>query len=274
MAILELKNVSKSFGNNHVLENINLEVEKGDFICIVGFSGSGKSTLIKLISGLIKPDSGSIKLEDKIITGTTEKVGLVFQNYSLLPWLSVLSNVNLGVKQIFKKLTNSKQSELSESYLSKVNLSHALNKKPSELSGGMRQRVSVARTLAMSPEVMLLDEPLSALDALTRSEIQKQFEKIWLEDKKTVIMITNDVDEALLLANKIIPITKGPNATLGPIFNVDLKRPRNLDDLNLDENYRSLKSGIIKYLLALNETVQKSNNYKLPSAKPKVFSTL
>jgi nitrate/nitrite transport system ATP-binding protein len=274
MALLELKNVSKSFGNNHVLENINLSVEKEDFICIVGFSGSGKSTLIKLITGLLQPDNGTITLEGKPIVGTTPKIGLVFQNYSLLPWLSVIQNVNLGVKQIFKKLTTKKQTEISESYLGKVNLSHALGKKPSELSGGMRQRVSVARTLAMSPEIMLLDEPLSALDALTRSEIQKEFEKIWKEEKKTIIMITNDVDEALLLANKIIPITKGPKATLGPIFTVDLKRPRNLDELNKDENYRHLKSDITKYLYSLQDSIKIENSYQLPEAKPKQFSTI
>ncbi len=274
MALLELKNVSKSFGNNPVLENINLTVEQGDFICIVGFSGSGKSTLIKLITGLLKPDSGSITLDGKHIMGTTPKIGLVFQNYSLLPWLSVVQNVNLGVKQIFKKLTHKKQNEISESYIDKVNLSHALDKKPSELSGGMRQRVSVARTLAMSPEIMLLDEPLSALDAITRAEIQKQFETIWQEEKKTIVMITNDVDEALLLANKIIPITKGPKATLGPIFNVDLKRPRNLDELNKDENYRHLKSDITKYLFSLQDTIKIDNSYRLPDAKPKIFSTI
>ena len=274
MALLEIKNVAKSFGENHVLDNINLTVEQGDFVCIVGFSGSGKSTLIKLITGLIKPDKGSITLSGTPIVGTNPKIGLVFQNYSLLPWLSVVQNVTLGVKQIFKKLTHNKQEEISKSYLGKVNLSHALDKKPSELSGGMRQRVSVARTLAMSPEIMLLDEPLSALDALTRSEIQKEFEKIWKEENKTIIMITNDVDEALLLANKIIPITKGPKATLGPIFTIDLKRPRNLDELNNDKSYRHLKSEITKYLFSLQDSVKSENIYRLPDAKPKTFSNL
>lgn len=277
MAYLEINNVSKSFvdGKNvtHVLKNINLKIEEGDFVSIVGFSGSGKSTLIKLIAGLIQPDSGEILLNGKKIKEPGPDRGVVFQNYSLLPWLNVLNNVNMAVSQVFSKKKKKEQIDQSKKYIEMVNLTPAMQKKPSELSGGMKQRVSVARSLAISPKIMLLDEPLSALDALTRGDLQKEIATIWEREKKTIILITNDIDEGILLSNRIIPLTKGPNATLGPEFTIDIPRPRDLTTLNQNDDYKKIKSDITKFLLSLNNesTGKKMNKFSLPDLKPKAI---
>ena len=277
MAYLEINNVSKSFkdGKNvtHVLKNINLKIEEGDFVSIVGFSGSGKSTLIKLIAGLLKPDSGEILLNGEKIKEPGPDRGVVFQNYSLLPWLNVLNNVNMAVRQVFSKKSKKEQENQSKKFIDMVNLSPALNKKPSELSGGMRQRVSVARALAISPKIMLLDEPLAALDALTRGDLQKEIANIWQKEKKTIILITNDIDEGILLSDRIIPLTKGPEATFGPEFNINIPRPRDLTSLNQNKDYKDLKSKVTKFLLSLNEgdSNSKTNQFVLPDLKPKVI---
>ena len=251
MAFLELKNVTKHFGegkNRHeVLKDINLTVEEGEFLAILGFSGSGKTTLISLISGLVKPDHGEILLKGKPIEGPGPDRGVVFQNYSLLPWLSVEGNIALAVNHLFRDWSVEKRREHIEKYIRMVNLTAAKHKKPAHLSGGMRQRVSVARALAMNPQMLLLDEPLGALDALTRGTLQMEFEKIWEQDKKTVIMITNDVDEGILLADRIIPMTSGPGATLGPAFAIPLVRPRDKKKFNTDEEYKTLRNKIIEY---------------------------
>ena len=220
MAYLELKNVSKDFGGAPVLKDINLSVEKGEFVAIVGFSGAGKTTLISLIAGLLKPSSGSLTLNDLEITEPGPDRGIVFQNYSLLPWLTVFENILLAVESVNPNWTADKRKEHVEKYIAMVNLTPARDKKPGELSGGMRQRVSVARALAMDPQILLLDEPLSALDALTRATLQDEISRIWSEDKKTVVMITNDPDEGIYLADRIIPLTAGPGATLGPSFQI------------------------------------------------------
>ena len=226
MAYLKLHNVSKHFGGTPVLKDINLSVEKGEFVAIVGFSGAGKTTLISLIAGLLKPSNGSLKLNDLEITGPGPDRGIVFQNYSLLPWLTVFENILLAVEAVNPNWSADKRKEHVEKYIAMVNLTPARNKLPSELSGGMRQRVSVARALAMDPQILLLDEPLSALDALTRATLQDEISRIWSENKKTVLMITNDPDEGILLADRIIPLTAGPGATLGPEIVIDLPRPR------------------------------------------------
>ncbi|MEM1432011.1 MAG: ABC transporter ATP-binding protein, partial [Pseudomonadota bacterium] len=224
MAFLELKGVSKSFGEGSqktdVLDNVNLEVNEGEFIAIVGFSGSGKTTLINTVAGLVKPDSGEVLLKGKPIKGPGPDRGMVFQSYSLMPWLTVRGNVSLSVDQVFRKESKKQREERALNYIEMVGLSHAIDRRPAELSGGMRQRVAVARALAMSPEILLLDEPLSALDALTRAKLQDEIEQIWEQDKRTVVLITNDVDEAILLADRIIPLMPGPNARLGTEFKV------------------------------------------------------
>ena len=230
MAYLELKNVAKGFGANgaraEVLRDINLTVEKGEFVAIVGFSGAGKTTLISLIAGLLKPDAGTLSLNGLEITEPGPDRGIVFQNYSLLPWLSVFENIFLAVEQCFPNWATARKIEHTEKFIAMVNLSPARNKRPHELSGGMRQRVSVARALAMDPQILLLDEPLSALDALTRSTLQDEISRIWQENKKTVVLITNDPDEGIYLADRIIPLSAGPGATLGPSIAIDLPRPR------------------------------------------------
>jgi nitrate/nitrite transport system ATP-binding protein len=253
MAFLELKDVSKGFGGPPVLQGVNLTMERGEFVAIVGYSGSGKTTLMSLIAGLARPDSGTVKLNDLEITAPGPDRGVVFQNYSLLPWLTVFENIALAVEQVFPNHSREKQRQLVETAIATVNLTPARDKVPRELSGGMRQRVSVARALAMDPQILLLDEPLSALDALTRATLQDEFERIWEKDKKTVVMITNDVDEALLLADRVIPLTPGPGATLGPSVAVTLARPRDRKALNHDPEFKRLRAHIINQLLGYNE---------------------
>jgi nitrate/nitrite transport system ATP-binding protein len=249
VAYLELKNVSKSFGGASVLKDINLSVEKGEFVAIVGFSGAGKTTLISLIAGLLKPGSGSLMLNDLEITAPGPDRGIVFQNYSLLPWLSVFENILLAVEAVNPNWTADKRKEHVEKYIAMVNLTPARDKKPGELSGGMRQRVSVARALAMDPQILLLDEPLSALDALTRATLQDEVSRIWSEDKKTVVMITNDPDEGIYLADRIIPLTAGPGATLGPSLQVEIPRPRDRNSINHDPHFKQLRREVVEFML-------------------------
>jgi nitrate/nitrite transport system ATP-binding protein len=249
MAFLELNNVSKSFGGTLVLKDLNLSIEKGEFVAIVGFSGAGKTTLISLIAGLLKPTSGTLKLNDLEITAPGPDRGIVFQNYSLLPWLTVFENILLAVEAVNPNWTAAKRKEHVEKYIAMVNLTPARDKKPGELSGGMRQRVSVARALAMDPQILLLDEPLSALDALTRATLQDEVSRIWSEDKKTVVMITNDPDEGIYLADRIIPLTAGPGATLGPSFTVDLPRPRDRKAINHFPAFKKLRREVVEFML-------------------------
>lgn len=249
MAFLELKNVSKSFGTSSVLKDVNLSIEKGEFVAIVGFSGAGKTTLISLVAGLLKPCSGTATLNDLEITEPGPDRGIVFQNYSLLPWLTVYENIMLAVDQCFPNYSTAKKKEHVEKYIAMVNLTPARDKKPSELSGGMRQRVSVARALAMDPQILLLDEPLSALDALTRATLQDEISRIREETHKTVVLITNDPDEAIYLADRIIPLTAGPNATLGPSFTVEIPRPRDRKAINHDPHFKELRREIVEFML-------------------------
>jgi nitrate/nitrite transport system ATP-binding protein len=253
MAFLEITNVSKGFDGPPVLANVNLAIERGEFVAIVGYSGSGKTTLISLIAGLTRPDTGTVKLNDLEITAPGPDRGVVFQNYSLLPWLTVTENIALAVDQVFPNHSAQKRRQLVAAAIATVNLTPARDKLPRELSGGMRQRVSVARALAMDPQILLLDEPLSALDALTRATLQDEFERIWEKDKKTVVLITNHVDEALLLADRIIPLTPGPGATLGPSFPVNLARPRDRKALNHDPEFKRLRALVTNELLGYGE---------------------
>lgn len=282
MSYLEIDNASVGFGpydnRTEVLTDVNLSVEENEFVAIVGFSGAGKSTLISLLAGLIQPDKGEIRIGGKVITEPSPRLGIMFQNYSLLPWLTVFENVALAVKQVFPKYSKQELKEHVEKYVGMVNLLPALGKKPAELSGGMRQRASLARTLSMKPEVLLLDEPLSALDALTRAVIQDEIINIWESDKRTIVMITNDVDEAVLMADRIVPLTMGPAATLDQPFPVDLPRPRNRTTLNTNPAFRRLRNDISKYMVNLNDeakALQASQAVvELPSIMPIDFSVL
>jgi nitrate/nitrite transport system ATP-binding protein len=251
MPFLELKQVSKGFGGSgcDVLKDINLVIEKGEFVAIVGFSGAGKTTLISLIAGLIQADSGTVSLNDLEITGPGLDRGVVFQNYSLLPWLTVCENIYLAVEQLFPNWAPSKKKQHVERHIAMVNLTPAREKRPGELSGGMRQRVSVARALAMDPQILLLDEPLSALDALTRATLQDEISRIWQENQKTVVLITNDPDEGIYLADRILPLSSGPGATLGPSIPIDLPRPRDRKALNHDRRFKEIRRDVIEFLL-------------------------
>jgi nitrate/nitrite transport system ATP-binding protein len=272
---LELRGVSKSFGEGphrtEVLSGINLSMAEGEFLAIVGFSGSGKSTLINLIAGLQAPDEGTIELEGVAVTEPGPDRGVVFQSYALLPWLTVLENVQLAVDAVFKSEPRGQRKEKALRYVHMVGLSEAHWKYPRELSGGMRQRVSVARGLAMDPKVLLLDEPLSALDALTRASLQSEIESIWAATRKTVVLITNDVDEAILLADRIIPLCPGPRASFGPSFEVDLDRPRDRASINDNPEFKKIRNEITQYLTAVSHQAARSNSKRRlvkPTAKP------
>ena len=253
MSFLDLRGVSKTYRSGgettDVLRDINLEVAEREFVAIVGFSGSGKTTLISLIAGLIEADSGEITLKGAPITGPSPDRGVVFQNYSLMPWLTVEGNIALAVDEVFKAESKPQRAKRVAEAIAMVGLSHATDRRPAELSGGMRQRVAVARALAMSPDILLLDEPLSALDALTRAKLQDEIEAIWENDQKTVILITNDVDEAVLLADRVIPLNPGPGATFGPEFRIDIPRPRDRVEMNSMPDAIRLRARITNYLL-------------------------
>ncbi|OGS91167.1 MAG: nitrate/sulfonate/bicarbonate ABC transporter ATP-binding protein [Gallionellales bacterium GWA2_60_18] len=250
---LEFKNVTKSYGTGAqrsvVLNDINLQIKEGEFVAIVGFSGSGKSTLISLIAGLQQADEGEVLCNGRSIDGPGPDRGVVFQNYSLMPWMTVRQNVALAVDQVFKNASKAERMARVEKYIDMVNLTPAMDKRPAELSGGMRQRVSVARALAASPDILLLDEPLSALDALTRSKLQDEIIRIWSQEKKTVVLITNDVDEGIIMADRIIPLNPGPNATLGPEFPVTLPRPRARTAINHSPEFKRIRREVTQYLM-------------------------
>ncbi len=269
--LLELKAVCKSYGANSILSNINLSIKEGEFVAIVGFSGSGKTTLISTIAGLIQADSGEVLKQGSPITEPGPDRGVVFQNYSLMPWLTVFENVALAVDQIFKHWPAEQRRAHTEKYVRMVNLGAAMDKKPAELSGGMRQRVNVARALAASPDILLLDEPLSALDALTRGNLQDEILQIWAQEKKTVILITNDVDEAIYMADRVIPLNPGPDATFGPDFAVNIERPRDRTALNHNPEFKRLRAEITRYLMDIG--IEKNlgtaaNKIVLPKVKP------
>ncbi|TWU50843.1 Bicarbonate transport ATP-binding protein CmpD [Rubripirellula tenax] len=255
--VLRMQSVCKGYGagatRSEVLTNINLNVREGEFLAVVGFSGSGKSTFMKLLAGLESADSGVIEMDGTPIAGPGPERGLVFQNYSLLPWLTVRGNISLSVDSVFRHWGKGERRDHVEKFIEMVGLAHAAHRRPHELSGGMRQRVSLARTLAMKPKILLLDEPLSALDALTRCVLQEEILKIWEEERQTCVMITNDVDEAILVADRIVPLNPGPNASLGPAFTVELDRPRRATELNSNPHFRGLRNAVTNYLVAVRQ---------------------
>ncbi len=274
MPYLQLNGVCKGYGSGHnrveVLHDINLSIFEGEFVAIVGFSGAGKTTLMSLIAGLQAPDSGWITLKGEAIREPSPDRAIVFQNYSLLPWMTVEGNIRLAVDQVHPDWTSIQKRDHVEKFIAMVNLTHARHKRPRELSGGMRQRVSVARALAMDPRILLLDEPLSALDALTRATLQDEIEHIWAESRKTVVLITNDVDEGILLADRIIPLSAGPRATLGPEVRVDIERPRDRKALNHDPRFKELRKAVTGFLLDSNRRGRTSLSRKLvlPDVEP------
>lgn len=267
MAVLEFKNVGKSFGEgtgkSDVLNGIDLKVEEGEFLVILGFSGSGKTTLINLMAGLEFPSKGEVSFRGAPITGPGRERGVIFQSYSLMPWLTVDGNVRLAVDTVYPELSRVEKQAKVDHYVDMVGLGHAKTRRPAELSGGMRQRVNVARALAMSPEVLLLDEPLSALDALTRANLADEIEHIWEADKKTCVLITNDVDEAILLADRIIALN--PDGTLGEEFKVDIPRRRDRSEMNNHDGFKALRTNVTKYLMDVGIKAKVEGRKVLPN---------
>ncbi|WP_432816948.1 ABC transporter ATP-binding protein [Sulfitobacter sp. JB4-11] len=266
MSLLEFKNVSKSYGDTPVLKDIDLIVEDGEFVVILGFSGTGKTTLINLMAGLEQPSSGSVTYKGALITEPGRERGVIFQSYSLMPWLTVNGNVALAVDTMFPDLTKAERMAKVDHYVAMVGLSHAATRRPAELSGGMRQRVNVARALAMDPEMLLLDEPLSALDALTRANLADEIEAIWAADKKTCVLITNDVDEAIILADRIIALN--PDGTLGAEFRVDIARSRDRVAMNNDANFKALRAQVTTYLMDVGVAAKVEGTRTLPHVTP------
>jgi nitrate/nitrite transport system ATP-binding protein len=252
MAYLEVSGLEKSFvtqrASVHVLGGLDLALEPGEFVAVVGYSGSGKTTLVSLIGGLLTPDAGCITLDGVRVSGPGPERGIVFQQYSLLPWMNVFDNVALAVDAVNPGLPARERARITEDFIALVSLTPARHKRPRELSGGMRQRVAVARGLAMRPKVLLMDEPFSALDALTRAVLQDELVRIWGERRTTVVLVTNDVDEAILLADRIYPMTPGPGAVLGPAIEVGLPRPRERRHMSLTPAYQKARQGIVEFL--------------------------
>jgi len=239
---------SKS-GDLTVFENVDVGIEKGEFVCIIGHSGCGKSTILNVLAGLDQPSSGTVIMDGKEVSGPSLERGVVFQNYSLLPWLTTLQNVNFGVKARWPNWSKDEVEAHSIKYLDMVGLSHSIHKKPSQLSGGMRQRVSIARAFATSPKLLLLDEPFGALDALTRGVIQDELIKIWSETQQTVFMITHDVDEAILLSDRILLMTNGPKAKIAESVKIDIPRPRNRANIIDDPAYYEVRNHLVNFLV-------------------------
>ena len=254
-AFLKLDHVDKSFqrGNatSEVLRDINLVINKGEYVSIIGHSGCGKSTMLNLVAGLTRVSRGAVLLEDQEVNEPGPERAVVFQNHSLLPWLSCYDNVRMGVDKVFgSKKTKTERHDWTMHNLDLVKMAHAKDKRPSEISGGMKQRIGIARALAMEPKVLLLDEPFGALDALTRAHLQDSVMEIHGRLGNTVIMITHDVDEAVLLSDRIVMMTNGPAARIGDILEVDLERPRKRLELVENAAYVHARAAVLEFLYA------------------------
>jgi nitrate/nitrite transport system ATP-binding protein len=247
-----LENIGMRFatkkGEFEALRNINLNIAQGEFVSIIGHSGCGKSTVLNLVAGLLQPTSGYLFCAGREISKPGPDRAVVFQNHSLLPWLTCFENVHLAVERVFKHETQVQQDIRTIDALALVGLSHATDKRPNEISGGMKQRVGIARALAMEPKVLLLDEPFGALDALTRANLQDELMKIMQKTQCTAVMVTHDVDEAVLLSDRIVMMTNGPAAEIGEILEVNLAKPRNRLELAEDKEYNHLRSEVLRFL--------------------------
>lgn len=250
---LKIDHVNKTFptpgGEFCALKDVDLSIQKGEYISIIGHSGCGKSTVLNLVAGLLDPTEGGVILENKEISGPGPDRAVVFQHHSLMPWLSVYENVALAVRRVFKgEKSKAEMHDWIVHNLTLVHMDHAMEKLPSEISGGMKQRVGIARALAMQPKVLLMDEPFGALDALTRSHMQESLMEIQNELNNTIIMITHDVDEAVLLSDRIIMMTNGPSATIGEILKIELPRPRNRVRLADNPTYNHYRQQVLSFL--------------------------
>jgi len=272
MAYIEASNISKSFESSsrvrHVLERVSLSVDRGEFVSVVGFMGCGKSTLLNILCGVLKPDTGHISIDGERVVGVSTRASIVFQNYSLLPWFSALENVRLAVQAACPERSRAEQRGQAERYLGMVGLGGALHRRPGQLSGGMRQRVAIARAFATHPEVLFLDEPFGALDALTRGNLQQELVRLCQPDGAvgpvTTVMITNNLEEALLLSDRIIPMTRGPRATLGVPVAVELPRPRTATLLMHDEQAIRARAHVVE---ALTDQLESARGKTRPAAE-------
>lgn len=250
-------------GPFRALQNVDLAIEKGEFVSLIGHSGCGKSTVLNIVAGLYEATEGGVLLNNKEVNEPGPERAVVFQNHSLLPWLTAYENVELAVKQVFSNTMSKKEmADWVNHNLELVHMTHAAHKRPDEISGGMKQRVGIARALAMKPEVLLMDEPFGALDALTRAHLQDSLMEIQKDLGNTVIMITHDVDEAVLLSDRIVMMTNGPAATIGEILDVDLPRPRNRLELAEDPKYVHYRSEVLKFLYEKQRKVEPIANKK------------
>ncbi|EUC71688.1 nitrate ABC transporter ATP-binding protein [Alcanivorax sp. 97CO-5] len=260
-ALLELSNVGMKFdtpkGQFEALKEVNLKIDSGEFVSLIGHSGCGKSTVLNIVAGLLQATDGGVILDNHEVTEPGPERAVVFQNHSLLPWLTSFENVELAVKQVFKKTkTKAEIRDWVEHNLELVHMGHALHKKPDEISGGMKQRVGIARALAMQPQVLLMDEPFGALDALTRAHLQDSLMEIHAQLGTTVIMITHDVDEAVLLSDRIVMMTNGPSATIGEILEVNVPRPRDRLALADDPTFVRCRQQVLQFLYEKQRKVE------------------
>tara|TARA_R110001583_G_scaffold22238_1_gene83533 strand:- start:4089 stop:4928 length:840 start_codon:yes stop_codon:yes gene_type:complete len=260
-ALLDISHIDMVFptpsGPFTALKGVDLQIKKGEFVSLIGHSGCGKSTVLNVVAGLYQATTGGVILSGKEVTEPGPERAVVFQNHSLLPWLTAYQNVELAVDEVFAgKMNKKEKKEWIEHNLKLVHMDHAMHKRPSEISGGMKQRVGIARALAMQPEVLLMDEPFGALDALTRAHMQDSLMEIQNELNNTVIMITHDVDEAVLLSDRIVMMTNGPSATIGEILDINLERPRDRLDLSKDAEYNRLRSEVLTFLYEKQRKVE------------------
>ena len=262
-SFIEVQNAEMVFntkkGQFHALREINLTVEKGEFVTLIGHSGCGKSTLLNLIAGLTLPSSGALICDNREIAAPGPERAVVFQNHSLLPWLTCFENVHLAVERVFgARESKTEQRARTQAALELVGMGHATGKRPHEISGGMKQRVGIALALAMEPKVLLMDEPFGALDALTRARLQDELLKIVARTKSTTVMVTHDVDEAVLLSDRIVMMTNGPAATIGELLRVDLPRPRDRVELAEDRAYVHYRKAVLDFLYTRQGHVEKA----------------
>ncbi len=251
-AFLRIEKVSKVYptaqGEYVVLKDVNLHIQEGEFICLIGHSGCGKSTLLNMVGGFSKPSVGEVIVNGKLITKPGPERMVVFQGYALLPWLTVYENVHLAVDSVYPNLSKGEKNDIVRHHLAMVGLSEAADKKPTQISGGMKQRVSIARALSIRPEVLILDEPFGALDAITKEELQEELLQIWTEHRCTVLMITHDIDEALFLADRLVMMTNGPAANIGEIMKIPFPRPRDRAQIMEDPLYYDLRNTALDFL--------------------------
>lgn len=270
---LQVENLSKRFEIKKqptftVFEDISFSVEKGEFVCIIGHSGCGKSTIMNTLAGLDSPSEGVVIMDGKEVAGPSLDRGVVFQNYSLLPWLSALDNVRFGVRARWPQWSKEKITQHSKSFLDLVGLSGTENRKPAQLSGGMRQRVSIARAFATQPKLLLLDEPFGALDALTRGVIQDELMAICEKTQQTVFMITHDVDEAILLADRILLMSNGPYASIAESVVVDIEKPRKRGQIIKDPGYYTLRNYLVDFLVNRSDAEEYKRRKSPQSVNP------